>query len=183
MIFQKKCKCIINIGHTPESPGAINGSWNISEFEFNSNIAEILKVESPKNTEIKLVYQKQYTDLPAEINEFKPDYIISLHCNAFNKKTRGTEVLFLKGSTKGESIANILLDSLLKLNFQDRGIKARTENDRGGYLLKNTIAPCVISEPFFIDNNDDCTQAHFKLDGLITAYLEAINNISYFFNK
>ena len=53
MIFQKKCKCIINIGHTPESPGAINGSWNISEFEFNSNIAENHNVECDSKTQKK----------------------------------------------------------------------------------------------------------------------------------
>jgi len=51
-------------------------------------------------------------------------------------------------------MAKILNTQLVKaLGLKDRGIKVKTAEDRGGYLLKNIATPCVIAEPFFIDND------------------------------
>ncbi len=100
-----------------------------------------------------------------------PDFIISLHCNAYNKQVSGTEVLYYHRSTKGKQAASILQAKLIEaLSLPARGIKARTTEDRGGYLLKYTAAPCIISEPFFIDNDDDLKVATEKRDRLVSAY-------------
>jgi N-acetylmuramoyl-L-alanine amidase len=57
--------------------------------------------------------------------------------------------------------------------------KCRKEaEDRGGYLLRYTKAPCLIAEPFFIDNNNDLTRAQEDLDGLTSAYASAIDEVS-----
>lgn len=79
----------------------------------------------------------------------------------------------------GEKIARILLDNLVGyLKLPSRGIKPRTAEHRGGYLLRYTKAPCVISEPFFIDNDSDFVRAREDLEGLAMAYATAIDEIS-----
>ena len=78
-------------------------------------------------------------------------------------------------------MAEILLNHLVEhLKLPDRGIKPKTSEDRGGYLLRYTNAPCVIAEPFFIDNDSDLARAQEDkdIDELAVAYAKAIEEIS-----
>ncbi|MDL1985814.1 MAG: N-acetylmuramoyl-L-alanine amidase [Deltaproteobacteria bacterium] len=125
------------------------------------------------------IYRRTYKDLPDDINALNPNFIISLHCNAFNTQVAGTEVLYYHKSENGKKMAEILLKYLLEhLKLPDRGIKSRMSEDRGGYLLRYTQAPCLIAEPFFIDNNSDLARAQEDLDGLAAAYAAAIDEVS-----
>lgn len=170
--------CALVIGHKKASPGAKNENRELSEFDFNDDLARLIE----KNTEtvlIQKVYRRTYNQLPGDINELNPDFIVSLHCNAFNKEVSGTEVLYHHRSQNGKQIAEILLKHLAgKLNLPNRGIKPKTTEDRGGTLLKYTNAPCIIAEPFFIDNDNDLDRALEDLDGLAKAYANAIDEMS-----
>ena len=76
-------------------------------------------------------------------------------------------------------MAEILQNAMVGyLKLPNRGVKPKTSEDRGGYLLRYTEAPCVIAEPFFIDNNDDLARAQEDLEGLAEAYAGAIDSIS-----
>jgi len=76
-------------------------------------------------------------------------------------------------------MAEILLSHLVDhLELTNRGIKPKTSEDRGGYLLRYTKAPCVIAEPFFIDNDDDLARVQEDIDGLAGTYTRAIDQIS-----
>ena len=76
-------------------------------------------------------------------------------------------------------IAQILNNHIVNaLKLYNRGIKPKGAEDRGGYLLKNTLAPCVIVEPFFIDNDSDLKTALDKKEQLIMSYVNAINVIA-----
>ncbi len=44
--------------------------------------------------------------------------------------------------------------------------------------MRYTKAPCVISEPFFIDNDSDLDRARDDIEGLVAAYATAIDEIS-----
>ncbi len=170
--------CALVIGHKKKSPGAANADAKLNEFYFNDELARKIEAKAT-NTEIQRVYRRTYESLPDDINELEPDFIVSLHCNAFNGKASGTEVLYYHKSKKGERLAGILLRHLVDhLKLPNRGIKPRTAEDRGGYLLRYTKAPCVIGEPFFIDNNDDLAKAQEDLDGLAAAYAGAIDEFS-----
>jgi len=85
---QKIIKCALIIGHKQSSRGAYNETYEISEFDFNEELAKqienSLKI-SDKNIEITRIYRRTYSSLPSDVNELNPDFIISLHCNAFNK--------------------------------------------------------------------------------------------------
>ena len=63
------------------------------------------------------------------------------------------------------------------LELPDRGILPRNVENRGGYLLKYTNAPCVIAEPFFIDNDGDYARAMERYEQLIAGYALAIEEI------
>ena len=170
--------CALIIGHKKHSPGAINAKANLSEFDFNEGLA--LRIEKKvQKTEMQRIYRRTYKELADDINGLKPDFILSLHCNAFDGKVSGTEVLHYHRSEKGKKMAGIALDHLVGyLKLPNRGIKQRTAEDRGGYLLRYTKAPCVIAEPFFIDNDSDLARAQEDIDGLAAVYANAIDEIS-----
>ncbi len=170
--------CALVIGHKKSSPGAKNEKKGLTEFEFNERLA--LRIEKKvKTVDIQRVYRRTYKELPDDINELNPHFIISLHCNAFNKKATGTEVLYYHRSEQGKHIAEILLGYLVShLKLPNRGVKGRTAEDRGGYLLRYTKRPCIIAEPFFIDNDKDLAKAQEKFNGLASAYASAIKEVA-----
>jgi N-acetylmuramoyl-L-alanine amidase len=170
--------CALVIGHKKSSPGAVNARSNLSEFDFNDNLAIQIEKKVQKS-KVQRIYRRTYKELPGDINDLGPDFIVSLHCNAFNEKASGTEVLYYHKSEDGRKMAEFLLRHLLKcLDLTDRGVKPKTSEDRGGYLLRYTRAPCVIAEPFFIDNDEDLDKAQNNLDELAAAYAAAIDEIS-----
>lgn len=170
--------CALVIGHKKTSSGASNKKSGLTEFAFNEKLA--MEIEDNVNdVSIQRVYRRTYKTLPGDINELNPDFIISMHCNAFNKTASGTEVLYYHRSKKGKRMAKILNVGFIEaLGLKDRGIKAKSAEDRGGYLLKSTIAPCVIAEPFFIDNNSDLQTVIDNRDELIKAYASSIEAIA-----
>ncbi len=178
--------CALVIGHKKNSPGAVNPSQNVSEFDYNEQLA--LEIEaallSHKKVKIQRIYRRTYSTLPDDINGLKPDFIICLHCNAYNTRATGTEVLFYHRSKKGKKLAKVLDKNLVKaLALTDRGIKAKTTEDRGGYILKQTNAPCLISEPFFIDNDHDLAIANEKRAELVYAYVKSIKKMACILSK
>jgi len=170
--------CALVIGHKKRSPGAMNAATGLTEFDFNEKLALLIE-EKVEAVQIQRVYRRTWETLPEDINAFNPHFIISLHCNAFNGRASGSEVLFYHKSPVGKNIAGILQKRLVEcLGLPDRGIKAKTAEDRGGLLLRGTHAPCVIAEPFFIDNDQDLTIAQANLNSLAEAYASAISAIS-----
>jgi N-acetylmuramoyl-L-alanine amidase len=171
-------RCALVIGHKKSSPGASNKSSGLTEFAFNEAIA--IEIESEiDGVDVQKISRRTYTSLPADINELNPDFIMSLHCNAFNENATGTEVLYYHRSIKGKLAAEILKDHLINaLGLSDRGIKPKTSEDRGGYLLRYTNAPCVIAEPFFIDNDSDLQIVTDRRKELIKAYATSIKAIA-----
>jgi len=170
--------CALVIGHKKSSPGAANENTGLSEFDFNEDLA--MRIESKvRETDIQRVYRRTYDALPGDINLLNPHFVVSLHCNAYDGNTSGTEVLYYHRSEVGRRIAQVLQRHLLAfLGLRDRGIKGKTTEDRGGPLLRYTNAPCVIAEPFFIDNDHDLAKAREDLDGLAAAYAEAIDKMA-----
>lgn len=170
--------CALVVGHKKSSPGAKNASSGLTEFAFNEKLAMEIE-EAITEVYLQRIFRRTYRELPNDINQLGPDFIISLHCNAFNGQASGTEVLYYHKSPAGEEMARILQGALVDaLGLRDRGIKPKTTEDRGGFLLRYTYAPCVIAEPFFIDNDKDLEVVSENKDGLVTAYANAIQSIA-----
>jgi len=173
--------CALVIGHKKNSPGAVNLTQHLSEFDYNEQLAMDIEraLKDQNEVLVQKVYRRTYDTLPTDLNELNPDFIISLHCNAFNQEASGTEVLYYHRSKKGKKLAKILNKSFVKaLALNDRGIKAKTVEDRGGFLLKSTNAPCLIAEPFFIDNDHDLEVAENHRAELVKAYADSIQKMA-----
>lgn len=179
-------KCGLIVGHKANKPGACNKNSNICEYQFNDQLAcdiyDYLK-EEKSNTSIQIIRRQTYRELPDDVNLLNPDFCISLHCNAahpdYTGKWNGTETLYYHKSKKGKSMAEIVQKNIVEvLEFKDRGILPRKTEDRGGYLLRYTDMPCIIAEPFFIDNNSAYKTVIERYDRLVRAYAYSIEKIA-----
>jgi len=113
---------------------------------------------------------KSFSELPAKINATRPDRIISLHFNAYNRTASGSETLYWHSSRAGKALATAIQKQVVAaLGLNDRGIKPRFPGDRGAALLQRTAAPCVIVEPFFGDNPTDLARARERIGALALA--------------
>lgn len=170
-------KIALVIGHKKARPGACNKDAGLCEFEFNEKLAH--DIESKGELEdLHIVYRRTYSKLPQDINNLKPDVAVSLHCNAFNEKASGSEVLYYHSSVKGEKIAKSFLNNIVGvLGLPNRGIKPKGTEDRGGYVLRYTNAPCIISEPFFIDNDLDLLLVRNRYDNFVAALIKSFKEI------
>lgn len=171
----------IVIGHTPRSPGAVNKSYGVSEYQFNSPLAVAIQARLNQCGHTAfLIYRdmpNDYQGLPDKVNAQNPEVIISLHANgAESQAATGTEMLYWESSTSGKALAEILQAGIHgALGLRDRGLKPiSSASERGGHLLYRTKAPCVICEPFFITSNMDYERAVDRKDKLISAYVEAL---------
>ena len=151
-----KTSVALVVGHSRERRGASNITYGITEYDFNRMIAKWIE-RCGNIKDLKVVFRDTYSELPSKINRMKPKMVLSLHCNAYkNKSATGSEVLYYHTSSIGKQIAEITLENIVEvLGLADRGVKGIEGNERGGYLLRNTVAPCIIAEPFFITNDSD----------------------------
>jgi len=169
-------KVVVVVGHSVDNQGAYNRHTGMTEYMFNSSLAEQLKDTSL--VDMVIVNRNTYKSLPADINVLKPDLVVSLHSNAFNHKASGSETLYYHSSKVGMECAKIMQKNIVEaLHLQDRGIKAVYKSGRGGWLLRMTNAPCIIVEPFFIDNDSDLAVAEKNKVLLVSNINKAIKEI------
>lgn len=103
-------------------------------------------------------------------NEWKADYFVSIHLNAFDKSARGTEVLYK--SAKGKIYADRIVSKLASLGFANRGSKIDV---RGLYEFKACVMPNNIIEVFFCDSKTDVDLYNkLGLDKIAKAIAEGI---------
>lgn len=169
-------KVAVVVGHSEKQQGAANKSFEMTEYRYNSVLAQQLKQELEVNgLECIIIERETLSDLPHKVNSTKADICISLHCNAFNHSVSGCETLYYLNSYKGKQLAELVQKaSLSVLDNRDRGTKEITMSERGGFLLSHTRMPCIISEPFFIDSDSDYMIAMDKHAELAKAYAKAI---------
>ena len=166
-------KVVIVVGHSKHSVGACSKNFNVCEYQWNAEFAEDLA--KLLNTECVVIHRDTLMTLPSIVNQEKPDFIVALHCNAYNTAVGGCETLYWHKSKSGKVAAAILQEKItFALYNKNRGIKPKTSEDRGGFLLRYTNAPCLIAEPFFIDNDIDFANAQMHRDSLLFAFKEAI---------
>ena len=63
------------------------------------------------------------------------------------------------------------------LQLPDRGIKPKTEEDRGGTQLQKVSCPIVIVEPFFLSNGSDVSKANSVWDEYINSMVVSLEEI------
>lgn len=175
--------CVLVVGHRESQQGARTVTENVSEFDFNSEIAEKVQ-EKVTKAEVKILFRDDdsqgYRKLPAKINREQPDFIVSLHFNAASSsRATGTEMLYYHSSSKGHNMALKMQRHVLSaLNLSNRKTKKIKATERGGHLLKYTAAPCIITEPFFGSNKNDEKKVLDNVQKLVDAYVLGIDEIA-----
>jgi len=82
-------------------------------------------------------------------NNSNADFFISIHQNSF-PGAKGSEILCIPGGD-AERVANIILPEIVKLGFQNRGVKARYDL----FVLNETNMPAILIECAFCDSPSD----------------------------
>jgi N-acetylmuramoyl-L-alanine amidase len=179
--LQKNKLVALVVGHNQKSKGAYNKDKNIYEYDLNKYEAtEVYNRLEAEGIECVIVHRDTYRELPNDINRHNPDFIVSFHHNSYNATATGTETLYYHTSQKGKELAEVLHKRIVDtLKYKDRGLKPKTSEDRGGYLLKETDAPCVILEPCFISNTDELKDFIEKQDEYCEAVAKSIKDFIY----
>ena len=164
----------LNAGHGGRDVGAVNG--NLYERDVNKIIVSFLAKEL-----VAMGYHIETFQQTSSVNEVvkwannaELDYLISVHCNSFNESTAcGHEVLFSKGSNKGEDLAQVIQNSLVKIvRLRDRGIKPRNNLA----VLNRTKMPAVLVETAFISNSSESVLLREKPEIFARAIADGIKN-------
>lgn len=159
-------KIFISVGHGGSDPGciAVDGTY---EKNIALEVALYLRDELERhNIEVKMSRetdeQDKVADEVAECNAFKPDYGVSIHCNASADHIgNGFEVWHtINPNSKGVVLAKNINTCVLNAGFASRGLKTRTNSANKDYLvwIRNTTAPAVLCELGFIDNTKNYNQ-------------------------
>ena len=185
---------VLDPGHGGVDPGAGNGKGG-NEREINLKIAKFCKEALEKYPNVKVYLTRTTNDLSdvdkKSIKDGKmsltargnfagkmhANALISIHCNAVNKSSRGAEVWYPisvswcpNANAVGKGLSSSILSSLGELGLTKRGIFTRTttkpETERypdGSVMDYYTVinssrscqVPAVIVEHAFIDNTAD----------------------------
>lgn len=144
-------KICINGGHYPHLDSGALGKC-ITEAEYNMELMEaVASYLEVAGCRVLRVQEHKLADITAASNEWGADLFVSLHCNAANRRARGTESFACRGSAKGKHLASCIQKQLLaSIDTVDRGVK-----EAGFYVLKHTDCPAALIEVAFIDNEED----------------------------
>ncbi len=147
-------KIFINAGHGGVDPGACSKE-GIKEADITASIG-LAVVNRLKLNGYPVEYFQQdesHFEIAPEENKSGATCFISIHCNAHtNEAANGIEVLYCKGSQKGERLAQIMREELCHFTrLSSRGIKAREDLT----VLNRTKAPAILIELGFLSNPND----------------------------
>ena len=170
------------------SPVWPDGS-QLFEGEFNraivARLTELMaaagmpyNVIAPEHTDISLVERVQRANTWGS----KGCAYLSIHANAGGGS--GYEVFTSKGETKSDLIADVFF-SEFELEFPD--VKMRSDMIDGDvdkeanfYVLRETVMPAILTENFFMDNEQDCRilLSREGRDRIALAHFNAIKQIN-----
>lgn len=150
-------KVFIGVGHGGKDPGAVG---YIKEKDGVLVIATACKDYLEANGVEALMsrYIDEDEGLNEKINEcnaFNPDLALDIHLNA--GKGDGAEVFHSIVGGAGKELAQYILDELIALGQQSRGIKTKVNSSGSDYFgfIRSTKSPAVITEAYFVDNAED----------------------------
>lgn len=150
----------INAGHTASGSGygAVSGKYKESEItrKVGKELVKILRKAGHTvfdSTVDDARTQNSYLEaVVRSANGCDVDLFISLHCNASVKRTgHGVEVYTYNGRKLDDAIR--VCYEISRLGFRNRGIRDGSHL----YVVRNTKAPALLIEMFFLDNEIDQT--------------------------
>ena len=144
-------KIVVNGGHEPNVDSGAVGSRS-TEADITQKLMLLVSAYLEKaGCEVMAVQTADLAEICNVTNKWGADILVSIHCNAFNQKAKGTETFAYYGSREGDALAHHIQSQIVtSLATTNRGVK-----EAGFYVLKHTDAPAALVEIAFIDNKDD----------------------------
>ena len=193
--MEQKRIVILDNGHGRDTKGKRSPIWKdgtrLFEYEFNRDIvrrlSDLLMSEgidfAVLVTETNDVSLKERCKRANELYDQVDGncFLISIHANAGGGT--GFEVYTSKGHTRADDMATVLFQEMKK-EFPEW--KARADMRDGDpdkedqfYILRNTKAPAMLSENFFMDTEKDCRliMSNEGRDRIAKAHFEAIKKL------
>ena len=169
------------------TPGKRSPVWSdgsqLFEGELNRDIVNRLsqRLDARGINNLILVPEQEDIDLPTRMqraNQYANQscIYISVHSNAGGGK--GFEVFTSVGTTESDRLADFFAEAF-KQEFPERRLRADMadgdyDKDKNFYVLKHTQMPAVLTENFFMDNEEECRNLLMTQEGRerITRYHE-----------
>lgn len=165
-------KVAIVIGHNKDQPGAVRTSDGVSEYVWNSRLADLIVAQAPtryvviRRTKGAGEISRAYDAVDASGAVAS----VELHFNAAaSTAATGTETLS-SGSTRSLRLANLMqAEMVAALGLKDRGVKVPGGKDRGYGSLHFGKPPAILIEPYFGSSAFDCLRADQQFAALAAA--------------
>ena len=173
-----------------QTPGKRSPKWNdgsqLFEGEFNRAIVNGI-IEDLTKLRISYVnIAAEYRDVTLETRMNRANkygsrncFYLSIHSNAGGG--HGSEIFTSRGNTKSDEIATVFGEEF-KREFPNR--RLRTDFSDGDldkelnfYVLKRTRMPAILTENFFMDNEEECKSLLMTREGrarIIDYHVKAI---------
>lgn len=143
-------KIFLNPGHGGNDPGACGNGLKERDvvLKIGRRVEAYLRAVG---YDVKLFQYDGLGEICDDANAFKADLFVSIHCNSFNGKARGTETYHYYGAEESKKLAEKVHRQITgSLPIVDRGVK-----EKDFAVLCGTNMPAVLVETAFIDNPDD----------------------------
>lgn len=154
----KAFKVFLGIGHGGKDPGAVANGFEEADLNLNIGLACRDELERHGVTVLMSRTKDENDDVNEEIREcnaFNPDLAGDIHNNAGGGD--GAEVLHTIYKGEGEELAQNILNEIVAIGQNSRGIKTRKNAKGTDYFgfIRSTSCPAVIVECAFVDNRKD----------------------------
>ena len=170
-----KMKILIDNGHGNNTPGKRSPDGRLLEWQYAREIAkdvvsrlrnagydaELLVTE---NYDVPLLERVHRANVKCQSLGKENVIVVSVHCNAAGNgkewlKATGWEIWTSEGMTDSDRLAEWML-RMAELNFPDkirvwRQEQYQRDKEKNFTILKSTLCPAVLTENFFMDNQDD----------------------------
>ncbi|MDY6980034.1 MAG: N-acetylmuramoyl-L-alanine amidase [Pseudomonadota bacterium] len=177
-----------------QTPGKRSPVWEdgsqLFEGEFNRAIVSGIVQQLTRETIPYVVLTPEYRDVTLETrvkraNRYfgnEPCFFLSIHANAGGG--RGFEVFTSPGDTLSDPIATIVGEEYQHV-FPERPLRADyrdgdLDKERRFYVLTRTRMPAVLTENFFMDNEEECRTILMSEEGrqrIVDYHVNAIRRI------
>lgn len=175
----------ICVGHSRIGDRGAVSTGNVSEWVYNSEVAEALRWRLERaGVDVDVVssyprktYRAAMKWLADMMRGKGYDCVLELHFNSAGSAANGYEYLFLEGSKKGRELATCLMSAHQRVvggGQKSRGITPISSGKRGYSFLKLTPAPAVICEPFFGSNEYEWAMYAHECEKLAGIYFDGI---------
>lgn len=176
-----------------QTPGKRSPVWNngsqLFEGEFNRAIVNgiIEQLTSLRIHYVNLAPEYRDVHLETRVNRANKypvtkSFYLSIHANAGGG--HGSEIFTSPGNTKSDAIATIFGEAYQK-QFPNRRLRTDfsdgdLDKEKRFYVLTRTRMPAILTENFFMDNEDECRNillTRVGRDQIIKYHMDAILNV------